>query len=121
MVEASPHEPCNGVSWSCAGNIEILGGLLEQLILADRASGIETQEVWTVNPHANRVALAALHHHFRHTHLLVGIFWQLSGGFIPQPVVACRGNMPNAIVHVHEEYAPSYSHGVSVSEDVGLG
>jgi hypothetical protein len=55
MVEPSPHKLCSGVSGWCVGNIEILGGLMEQLILVDRASRIETKKVWTVNPHTNRV------------------------------------------------------------------
>jgi hypothetical protein len=75
MVEPSPHKLCSGVSGWCVGNIEILGGLMEQLILVDRASRIETKKVWTVNPHTNRVLLDALHHHFGNTHTLVGACW----------------------------------------------
>lgn len=75
MIEAAAHEACSRVSRSCVGDIEILGGLLEQFVLVERTSGIETVKVWTVNPHSNWIALDALHHDFRYTHTLVGVCW----------------------------------------------
>ena len=107
MVEPSPHEACSGVTEWRVGYAEILCGLLEQLVLVDRASGIETEKVWAVNPHTNRIALDALNHHFGNRHTLVRVLGQQSGRVIPESVVARRGNMPNAVVLVHEQYAPS--------------
>jgi len=75
VVEASAHEACSSVSSGCVGDIEILGGLLQHLVLFERASGIEAEEMWTVNPHSDRVALDALHDHFGSTHTLVGVLW----------------------------------------------
>jgi len=72
----------------------------------DRASGIEVEKVWAVNPEANRIALDALNHHLGHTHPLVGVFRQAVRGFIPQAVVVGRGHVPNTAVLVHEEYPP---------------
>ena len=73
MVKASPHEACSGVSEWCVGDIEILGGFLEQLVFVDRTSRIETEEVWTVDTHTDRITLDALDHDFGNTHTLVGV------------------------------------------------
>ena len=75
MIEPSSHEACGSVGWWRVGGIEILGGFIEQVLLVDRAGGIEVEEVWTVDTHIDWVTLDALDHDFGNTDTLVGVFW----------------------------------------------